>query len=97
MIISFTPKQLTEKENLIYELDFQYDETNLVWSALDVTVSEALDTLKTGLLRNKPVAKIKLFAIFDTDNSVEFVYDVRAAKTGNIPWSIEQTKLVAQI
>ena len=96
MIISFTPALPTEL-NITYELDFQYDTTPLVWTSLDVTVIEALDTLKTGLLNNKPVAKIKLFAIVDTDIipnvSMEFVYDVRAAKQGNIPWSLEQTTL----
>lgn len=92
MIISFLNPLLPE-DNLTYELDFQYDSSPPVWTSADVTVTEALDTLKTGLLNNKPVAKIKLFAIFNTEISIEFVYDVRAAKQGNIPWSLEQTTL----
>ena len=92
MIISFS-NPLLPINNLSYELDYQYDATHPVWATADVTVTEALDTLKTGLLHNKPVAKIKLFAIFNTETSIEFVYDVRAAKQGNIPWSLEQTTL----
>ena len=96
MIINFTDK-LAPAHNLIYELDYQLDTSanvsSPIWLSKDITVLEALDILKTGLLDNKPVAKIKLFAIFDTEISIEFIYDVRAAKQGSIPWLIEKTTL----
>jgi hypothetical protein len=92
MIIPFSIP-LPESHNLTYELDYQYDTSSPIWATKDVTVLEALDILKTGLLNNKPVAKIKLFAIFDTKVSIEFVYDIRAAKQGSIPWSLQQTIL----
>lgn len=95
MIISFQ-NPLSPKNNFIFNLDFQY-EANQEWVNLDVTVLEAFDALKSGLIDNRPVTKIKLFAIFDTETSIEFVYDVRAAKQGNIPWTLEQNQLTQTV
>ena len=56
----------------------------------DITIQQALDAINTGLLDNKPIGKIKLFAISEDDDSISFIYDVAAAKSGNNPWSLHQ-------
>tara|TARA_R110000868_G_scaffold65453_3_gene195789 strand:+ start:296 stop:562 length:267 start_codon:yes stop_codon:yes gene_type:complete len=78
--------------NSQYEFDFQFVDISDMWLRTDVTVFEALECIKSGLLRNRAVSKIKLFAInIDGDEgSASFVYDVIAAKQGNNPWSILQ-------
>lgn len=73
---------------MVYEFDFQFTDVPGFWVRADVKVEEAFATLQTGLLRNRPVSKIKMFAITDTAGSVSFVYDVIASKTGAFPWSL---------
>ena len=72
-----------------YEFDFQFEDKPGIWLRADVTVEEAFNAIKTGLLKNNPVSKINLFAITDKDKSVGFIYDVAAAKQGNQPWSLQ--------
>lgn len=74
-------------ENIIYEFDFQYADNSL-WVRADVTVIQAFTAISTGLLHNKPITKIQLFAIIEGERSISFVYDVTAAKKGNNPWSL---------
>ena len=74
-----------------YEFDFKFVEMPDMWLRTDVTVLEALECIKTGLLKNKAVSQIKLFAISGEECSISFVYDVVAAKQGNNPWSILQS------
>jgi hypothetical protein len=74
--------------NIQYEFDFQFADIPTMWLRTDVSVVQALDCIKTGLLDNRAVSKIKLFAISEGDNTVSFVYDVVAAKQGNNPWSL---------
>ena len=62
-----------------------------LWLSTDVTIQEALDCIKTGLLHNQPVIKIKMFSINSDGTSISFVYDVNAAKQGNFPWSLTAT------
>jgi hypothetical protein len=61
------------------------------WLSADVTISQAFDCIKTGLLNNQPVSKIKMFSINSDGDSVSFVYDIVAAKSGNFPWSLTST------
>ena len=74
----------------IYEFEFQFPDSN-IWYKTDLQVSEALEVIKTGLLTNKPITKIKLFAITEDTSSMCFIYDVAAAKQGNQPWSLLAT------
>lgn len=74
---------------MVYEFDFQFTDVPNFWVRADVTIQEAFVVLQTGLLRNKPVSKIKMFAITDTAGSVSFVYDVIASKTGAFPWTLQ--------
>jgi hypothetical protein len=71
-----------------YEFDFQFTDIPDMWLRADVTVTEALECIKTGLLKNRAVSRIKLFAINGDTCGVSFVYDVVAAKQGNNPWSL---------
>ena len=71
-----------------YEFDFQFTDIPNFWLRTDVTIEEAFSVLKTGLLRNRPVSKIKMFAITTSDTAVSFVYDVIASKTGAFPWTL---------
>ena len=73
-----------------YSYDFQFTDIPNMWLSTDVTVQEAFEVLRTGLLRNRPVSKIKMFAINDIDSggSISFVYDVICSKTGAFPWSL---------
>jgi hypothetical protein len=74
---------------MIYEFEFQFESHPTIWLRADVTTAEALECLKTGLLRNSIVSKVKAFAISESDNSVTFVYDISAAKSGTgQPWSV---------
>lgn len=72
----------------VYSFDCQFEALPNLWVALDVTVQEAMDCIKTGLLRNKPVTRIKMFSIGDLGDSVSFVYDIVASKTGAFPWAL---------
>jgi hypothetical protein len=72
----------------VYSFECQFEALPSLWVSLDVTVEQALETIKTGLLHNKVVTKIKLFVINVESDSIGFIYDVVAAKTGNNPWSI---------
>ena len=74
--------------NTIYEFDLQFTDVPNFWLRTDVKISEAFDVLKTGLLRNRPISKIKMFAINADGQSVSFVYDVICSKTGAFPWSL---------
>lgn len=74
---------------MIYEFDFQFTEHPDLWVRTDITVEDALECLKTGLLKNSQVSRVKLFAINEGDVSVSFIYDITAAKSGNQPWTIQ--------
>ena len=76
--------------NTIYEIEFQVPSDSR-WYKTDISVAESLEVIKTGLLSNKPVSKIKLFAITEGDSSANFIYDVVAAKQGSQPWSLLMT------
>lgn len=78
-----------ELGSLAYSFDFQFADKPGLWLSSDVTVNQALDVLKTGLLKNHAVSKVKMFAINDGAKSVSFVYDVTAAKQGNFPWTLQ--------
>jgi hypothetical protein len=73
---------------IIYEFEFQFESQPTLWLRTDVTVQQALDCIKTGLLKNLAVARVKLFSISESNQSISFVYDIAAAKSGNIPWSL---------
>lgn len=79
---------LSSHLNIKYEFDFQFVDKPNVWLRADVTVEEAFNAIKTGLLKNHQVSKINLFAITEGSQSVGFVYDVVAAKSGTQPWSV---------
>jgi hypothetical protein len=72
----------------VYSYDFQFTDMPGFWLSTDVTIQEAFEVLKTGLLRNKPISKVKMFAISSGDDSVSFIYDVIASKTGAFPWTL---------
>lgn len=76
---------------MVYEFEFQFEQTPNIWLRTDVTIADALACLKTGLLRNQVVTKVKLFAITESSTTVAFVYDITAAKSGNTPWSTLST------
>ena len=78
----------SEQLGTIYSFDCQFEALPNIWVSLDVTIQEAMECIKTGLLRNKPVTKIKMFAITTEGGSVSFVYDVVASKQGNFPWTL---------
>ena len=77
-----TPDSLAQK----YSLEFQFT-GNSIWVSTDVSVEEALECFKTGLLRNQPVQRVKLFSVGE-DDTVHFIYDIVAAKTGAQPWGL---------
>lgn len=77
-----------EHLGMVYSYDFQFVSIPDMWLQTDVTIQEAFDVIKTGLLKNQPVSKIKMFAITESETSVAFVYDVVGAKQGNFPWSL---------
>lgn len=82
------------KEHLgtVYEFDFQFTDLPGIWLRTDVTVAEAFSCIQTGLLKNKPVSKVQMFAIkTDDGSSVSFTYDIVAAKQGNFPWTLLST------
>lgn len=73
----------------VYEIEVQYELIPNQWVRLDVKIAEALEALKTGLLRNLAITRVKLFSITAKDSdAVSFVYDIAAAKSGNQPWSL---------
>lgn len=80
-------KLATLAKNVVYEFEFLYTD-NPLWVRADISVATAYNTVLTGLLFNKAVSKIKLFAISEGEDSVSFVYDIAAAKSGNQPWSL---------
>jgi len=77
-------------QDLEYEFDFQFVDIPNMWLRCDIKTSQALETIRTGLLNNRAVSKIKLFAITGPEHTVCFVYDIVAAKQGNFPWTITQ-------
>lgn len=87
---------MTPPSQVLYEFEFQFPEIQ-IWVKTDVSVQEAFDCITTGLLRNKPVAKIKLFAINEEGTSHSFTYDIIAAKSGaGNPWGIFSTTYQTQ-
>lgn len=77
-----------EHLGMVYEFDFQFADIPNIWLRTDVTVEEAFECLKTGLLNNRVVTRIKAFAITNSPTSVSFVYDINAAKSGSFPWTL---------
>ena len=86
---SSTPglKVTTLSNKIEYEFEFQYTD-NPLWVRADISIAMAHKTILTGLLFNKAVSKVKLFTISEGEESVSFIYDVGAAKSGNQPWSL---------
>ena len=78
---------------MTYEFEFQFTDIPNMWLRADVSVAQSLECIKTGLLKNRAVSKIKMFAITEGSNSVSFVYDIIASKSGNFPWSLLPTQL----
>jgi hypothetical protein len=79
---------LSQLSNRIeYEFEFQYTD-NPMWVRADISIAVAYKTMLTGLLLNKAVSKVKLFTITEGEESVSFIYDIGAAKSGNQPWSL---------
>jgi hypothetical protein len=74
-----------------FELEFQLQDTPNVWLKSDQPLSVHLETLKTGLLFNKPITKVKLFEVTDNNLVTCMIYDVNAAKSGGQPWSLSTT------
>lgn len=74
----------------LFELEFQFQDTPHVWLKVDQPLSTHLAALKTGLLFNKPITKVRLFEVTDSGQSVSMIYDVQAAKSGGQPWSLSQ-------
>ena len=74
---------------LVYSFDFQFADKPNIWLQADINTNEALEVIKTGLFKNHSVSKIKLFAINCGDESVTFIYDVIAAKSGLNPWTTQ--------
>lgn len=72
----------------VYSFDCQFEALPDIWVSLDVTIEAALECIKTGLLHNKPVTRVKLFSISSDGDSVSFVYDIVQSKTGGFPWSL---------
>ena len=81
--------------NILTELDFNYSENPRTLKT-NVTIPQSLEVLKTGLLDNKPVSKVRLFSIEQDGLSVTFIYDIQAAKSGSQPWSIESNSTQQQ-
>jgi len=73
----------------IYKFEFQFVDVPDLWLTIDISVGDSLEAIKTGLVKNRPISKIKLFAINTDDDSIAFVYDVVAAKQGNTPWTLQ--------
>ena len=83
-------KLATLSQKIEYEFEFQYTD-NPLWVRADISIATAHKTILTGLLLNKAVSKVKLFTITEGEESVAFIYDVVAAKSGNQPWSLLAT------
>jgi len=77
-----------------YSFDFQFESHPNLWLSTEVTTIEALSCLKTGLLRNHVVTRVKVFSINGDGESETFIYDIAAAKSGNQPWSLISEKPV---
>jgi hypothetical protein len=73
----------------VYKFEFQFVDVPDLWLTIDISVGDSLEAIKTGLVKNRPISKIKLFAINTDDDSIAFVYDVVAAKQGNTPWTLQ--------
>ena len=73
---------------MIYEFECIFTALPDVWVRLDVSTIDALMCLRTGLLNNQQVNKVKVFAITSDTESISFVYDILAANTASAnPWS----------
>lgn len=71
-----------------YEFEFEFTSSTGIFVRTDATVKEAFECLRTGLLRNAPVSRVKLFTVAGGNDIVAFTYDVNAAQKGNPPWSL---------
>ena len=80
----------SEMLGTIYSFDFQFTSIPQMWLSTDVTIQQAFDCIKTGLLHNQAISKIKMFSINSDGSSVSFIYDIVAAKQGNFPWTLTQ-------
>lgn len=76
-------------QDLIHEFEFQLTTLPGVWLKTDISTSQSLQAIKSGLLHNQSLSKIRLFTISDDDTTIHYVYDVVAAKQGNNPWSTQ--------
>jgi hypothetical protein len=74
-----------------FELEFQFQDAPGIWLKSDQPLLVHLETLKTGLLFNKPITKMKLFEVADNNLTTSMVYDVAAAKSGGQPWALSTT------
>jgi hypothetical protein len=70
-----------------FEFEFQFVDTPNVWLKVSIPLAQHLEAIKTGLLFNKPISKVKLFEVTDEESDIGFIYDVQAAKSGGQPWS----------
>lgn len=76
-------------QTLIHEFEFQLSSMPGVWLKTDVTTTQSLSAIKTGLLHNQSLSKIKLFTVSDDDTTISYIYDVLAAKQGIQAWSTQ--------
>ena len=84
---------VTDAKQLDFEFEFEFTATPNLFVRTDATVSQAFDCIKTGLFKNAPVSRIKLFTVSEGKSVVAFTYDVNAAQKGNSPWSLLLTTL----
>lgn len=74
-----------------YSFEFEFTDLPGTWLSTTIEIQESLNAIKTGLLKNRSISKIKLFSILSDETSIYFIYDVTAAKSGNQPWSLMAT------
>ena len=79
----------TSTQDLIHEFEFQLSSMPGVWLKSDVTTAQSLSAIKTGLLHNQSLSKIKLFTVSDDDTTISYIYDVTLAKQGIQAWSTQ--------
>jgi hypothetical protein len=83
----------TTAKQIEYEFEFEFTAHPGLFVRTDASILQAFSCIKTGLFKNAPVSRVKLFTVEEGKQVVAFTYDVNAAQKGNPPWSLLLTTL----
>jgi hypothetical protein len=81
---------------ILFDFEFSFASSPTQFIARELSIAEAFHVIKSGLIDNQPIAKVKLFTVIEATDAVSFIYDIAASKSGNSPWNLLEESIESE-